>query len=166
MLTLIRLDVWRTASAIRAPAYYLPVGIAACSIAAAFMAQDRISDQVITSVQFREQEKIPGPDAGPIIKKTLQPILNRGDVLISELGTIRWFPGMESHFVYCVSVGKDCLASAFAKHASNNVFVMIQRGALEFPPIAWLLKPEKLMAESGGFELYGPFNAVDVTAIK
>jgi hypothetical protein len=165
-LTLLRLDVWRIGSAIRVPAYALPTALAALSIAVAVVAQGLISDQTVESIQFREQEKIAGPDAGAILQKTLLPIVKPGDVLISEHGVARWFPGMESIFVFCVSVDKSCLVSTFKEHARNSVFVMIQRGALEYPSLNTLLKPEKRMAESGGFELYGPFNAVDVTAIK
>ena len=165
-LSLIRLDVWRTGSVTWTPAHFLPTAIAVFSIALAFMAQDRVADHAVESLQFHEQENNAGPYAGPILQKTLQPILSRGDVIISEFAVVRWFPGMESHFEFCVSVDTPCLASVFTGHAHNNVYVMIHRGALEYPSIAWLLTPEKRMAESGGFELYGPFNAVDLAYLR
>ena len=128
------------------------------------MAKDRIEDRTAEALQFQEQQKIAGPHAGPIIQKALQPILNQGDVLISELEMVRWF--RHDPHCTCVSVDKRCLASVFAEHARNNIFVLIQRGALEYPSMVSLLTPDKRMAESGSFELYGPFHGEDATLLR
>jgi hypothetical protein len=166
MATLCRFDFWRVGSANRMPVQYLPTALAALSIAAAAVTQGRISDEAIVSMQFHEQEKVLGPHAGPILRKTLQPILNRGDVLITEFGETRWFPGMEDFFVNCVSSSKKCVASALVKHEGGNTFVLIQRGVFEYPSMVSLLTLEKRMAESGGFELYGPFHATDAARLR
>jgi hypothetical protein len=164
--TLLRLDIWRVGSVIRMPAPYLPTAVAVLSIAVAAMAKERISDQAVVSLQLQEQENILGPHAGPLLRKTLQPLLKQGDLLISELGMARWFPGMAEFLQECSSRNTPCIASAFRKDEDVNIFVLMQRGSLEYPTMASLLTPEKRLAESGGFELYGPFHAADAALLR
>ncbi|MEA2882366.1 MAG: hypothetical protein QOH32_1622 [Bradyrhizobium sp.] len=164
--TLVRLDIWRVGSVVRLPARYLPTAVAALSVIAAALVQGRISDQTIVSMQFHEQEEILGTHAGSILKKTLQPVLHQGDVLVTELGAARWFPGMQDFLEECTSGNKFCIASALGRYEGGNTFVLIRRGVLEYPSMVSLLTPEKRMAESGGFELYGPFHAADAASLR
>jgi hypothetical protein len=143
----------------------LPAALAIFAIVVAFIAQYRISNDLIASVQLQQQEDIAGYDVGPILKK-LQPVLKRDDVLLTEFALVRWFPGMMDLVALCTSTSKICIRNAVSDPPRDRVFVLILRGALEYPSLNTLLKPEKRMAESGGFELYGPFSAMDVAAIN
>jgi hypothetical protein len=154
---------------IRMPSRYLTTAVVILAVGAALIAQLRISSDDIASSQFHYQEAIMGPHAGPILGKTLRPILNRDDVLLSGVQTVRWYPGMMKIYAFCNAVNNPCIKRAF-NEARGRIFVLIQRhelgGALEYPLLAPLLTPEKLMGSSGGYELYGPFLPVDMQSIK
>jgi hypothetical protein len=167
LFTLSRFDpLTTTASVIRAPAHFLPTAAAAFAVAATLMVQDRVSDAEIESQQFHAQENIPGEDVSLIIRKSLQPILNRGDTLLSEFSAARWFPGMVNHYAFCVSVDKPCIERVFNDPKRALIFVLVRPGVLEYPSLVGLLTPDRLMAKSGGYELYGPLHAADVPALR
>jgi hypothetical protein len=167
MFSVARIDPSKArALVVKTPAHYLPMAVAALAVLSASMVSDRISGGVIASIQFHEQEKIPGPYVGPMLTKVLQPVLNQGDVLLSEYENAKWYPGMIGNFRFCVSSDKLCIRKVFNDPAHGRVFVLVQPGLLEYPPLSALLTADRLMAASGGFELYGPFQAADVNLVK
>ncbi|MEA2882367.1 MAG: hypothetical protein QOH32_1623 [Bradyrhizobium sp.] len=156
---------WLASRAVEIRACYLPTTLAVLVLVVAFMIQYRVSDEKAVLTQLFDQEVIAGYDVAPILKK-LQPALERGDVLLTEYGMVRWFPGMMDHVALCGSKDKNCVRKTFSEHARDHVFVLIQRGVLEYPGLKRLLSPEKLMAESNGYAFYGPFDAVDAQLIE
>lgn len=154
---------------IRMPSHYLPTAVVILAVIAALIAQLRISSDEIASTQFHYQETIMGPHAGPMISKTLQPVLNGDDVLLSGIQFARWHPGMKKFYSFCSAVNNPCIKRVF-NEARGRIFVLIQRheagGVFEYPLLDPLLTPEKLMGSSGGYELYGPFLSVDMQSIK
>jgi hypothetical protein len=156
---------WLASRAIKIRACYLPTTLAAFAIIVAFIAQYRLSDDRALSAQLQEQEIIAGYEVGPMMKE-LQPVLKSGGVLLTEYSMARWVPGMMDHVEVCGWSDKNCIRNAFGAPAHHRIFVLTLRGKLEFPTLSALLKPEKRMTESGGFELYGPFDAGDAAAIN
>jgi hypothetical protein len=69
----------------------------------------------------------------------------------------RWFPGMMDHVATCRSTDKMCVRDFFGDPGRDRIFVLIQRGVLEYPSLNALLNPRS-DGGSGAFELYGPFN--------
>ena len=158
-------SAWFASRVIKIWACYLPTTLAISAIIVAFIVQYRLSDDKAFSAQLQDQENIAGYDVGPMLKKAATD-LKVGDVLLTEFEIARWVPGMMDHFALCGSTDKICIRKAFGAPARDRIFVLIRRGVLEFPSLNALLKPEKLMAESGEFGLYGPFNAGDAAAIN
>jgi hypothetical protein len=156
---------WFASRVIKIRTGYLPTTLAAFAIIVAFIAQYRLSDDRALSAQLQEQEIIAGYEVGPMLKE-LQPVLKSGGVLLTEYSMARWVPGMINHVAVCGWSDKNCIRNAFGAPAGDRIFVLIRRGVLEFPTLNALLKPERQMRESGGFELYGPFNAGDAAAIN
>jgi hypothetical protein len=156
---------WLAVRVIKIRACYLPTTLAMLVIIVAFIIQYRVSDDKALLAQLFDQQNIAGYDVAPILKK-LQPALRRDDVLLTEYGMVRWFPGMMDHVAICGSADKNCVRKVFSEHARDHIFVLIQRGVLEYPRLKRLLNPEKLMAEANGYAFYGPFEAVDVQLIE
>jgi hypothetical protein len=105
-------------------------------------------------------------EANAILKQSLQPIKNRGDVLLTELPSVRWAPEMRDAIASCAPSDTPCIKGVFNDPARGRIFVLIRPGALEYPSLVPLLTPEKRMAASDGFELYGPLYAADVARLR
>jgi peptidoglycan/LPS O-acetylase OafA/YrhL len=146
-----RFTFWALASPIpKAPGGYIPTAIGAFAIFATVMVQDRVSHD----------------DIGTILRQSLQPIINRGDVLLTELPTDRWPPAMRDSMAFCLASDTPCIRDVFNDPARGRIFVLIRPGVFEYPSMSTLLTSDKLMAASGRVELYGPFQAVDVRSIE
>jgi hypothetical protein len=156
---------WLASRVVRIPACYLPTTLAILAVILAFMTQYRMSDDKALLAQLFDQENIAGYDLAPILKK-LQPALERDDVLLTENGMVRWFPGMIDHVAVCGSTDKNCIRKTVSKHIGNHIFVLIQHGVFEYPRLKGLLKSEKLVGGSNGYEVYGPFDAAEVQLIE
>jgi peptidoglycan/LPS O-acetylase OafA/YrhL len=105
-------------------------------------------------------------EANLILSKSLQPIKNTGDVLLTELPFVRWSPEMRDAIVPCAPSDISCIKEVFNATAQRRIFVLIRRGVLEYPPLSALLTADKLMTALENFELYGPFQATDVASIE
>lgn len=140
--------------------YCFALGIVAAIAAyvAAYLTNDGSADKAIMALQRRDQEGIAGQHASPMLKK-LQPTLERGDILLTGMDIAIWFPGMRDHVAICVPKNTDCINRAFSQH--ERVFVLIVRREAEYPSLEPILSPEKRIASSNGYELYGPFDAAD-----
>jgi hypothetical protein len=105
-------------------------------------------------------------EVNAILKQSLQPVRNRGDVLLTQLPSIQWAPEMRDSVASCAPADMPCIKDVFNDPARGYIFVLIRPGVLEYPSLVSLLTPEKRMAESGGFELYGPLRAADIASLR
>lgn len=158
------LDVFRVApSAAQSwPAAYLRGALLCLSILIGLAVADRIPDATIAEVQVREQARVLGPNFARMFKTSFLPIQDPSDVLISENGIAEWLPGMTSNFVVCGSTDRRCFVRAAKQYPEARMFVLIERGNLEYPIIADRLTEEYLIGKAQPFELYGPFSASEL----
>ena len=147
------------------PAASLRGTVLAASVLLGLAVRDRISESTISEAQVRAQLGVLGRILGPMFNASFLPIQTRNDLLISELGIVKWTPGLISSFLVCESTEYECFAQAAMNYPEARIFVLIERGVLEYPVIAHLLTGDRLIARAQAFELHGPFLATELSDV-